>query len=64
MNGIAGRRVSDDMTREDRAIYDRMPLVGRLMVHRDRRDARIMFAHSIAADIEQLAPSARIAHTL
>jgi hypothetical protein len=30
------------MTAEDAAIYSRMPLVGRLMVHRDRVDARVM----------------------
>jgi len=48
------------LTAEDRAIYDRMPFVGRLMVHRDRRDARIMFAHAIAATCQGLKPSSRI----
>jgi hypothetical protein len=35
-------KVTDRMTREDRAIYNRMPLVGRLMVHRDRVSAQMM----------------------
>ena len=58
------QKVTDHMTVYDKAIYDRMPMVGRLMVHRDRRDARIMYAHTVAAVIQDLSPAARIAHQI
>lgn len=35
-------RIRDRLTPADRKIYERMPFVGRLMVHWDRREAWIM----------------------
>jgi hypothetical protein len=40
-------KVTDNMTPEDAAIYARLPLVGRLMVHRDRKEARVMKSFTI-----------------
>jgi hypothetical protein len=44
-----GLRVQDRLTVEDACIYDRMPLVGRLMVKRDLECAEIMTARTLAA---------------
>lgn len=41
-------RVSDSMTVADRMIYNRMDLAGRVMVRRDRHDADIMRARTLA----------------
>jgi len=57
-------KITDRMTAEDLAIYDHMSLVGRLMIHRDRRDARIMHAHSISGIYQLLTPVERIVHQI